>query len=334
MRLTLLALLILPLQANADDAVDRVLNQFVMPNVETFAATTAELAIAAIADCTPNNAELRGAWNDAMDAWLGVQDLWFGPLEQGSRRQAIAFWPDTDGHRPRALSRILTGQDPVLENADTFPAQPISARGLYAVEAMLFDPDFNTYGDGDPGCVLVRAMTQDLAQSAETVRDAWESDFVTVMRTAGTKRNARFLDASETRQVVFTALLTSMQFDIDERLGLPMGTFDRPRPKRAEGRVSDRSQRNLELSLAAHANLIRAMVPDAAEAPATYRDFARAQEMAATLDDPDFSGVEDSTGRFKLETLQTALIALRADTHNELSATLDISMGLNSLDGD
>ncbi|SHF41825.1 hypothetical protein SAMN05444339_10613 [Loktanella atrilutea] len=334
MRLFTLALLTLPLPALADDAVDRVVSDFAVPHVTAFAETTAALAQAAEVDCTPGNAGLLAAWNAAMDAWLGVQDLRFGPLEQGSRRQAIAYWPDVDGHRPRALSRILTGQDPVLDKPETFPGQPISARGLYAVEAMLFDPQFNDYGAGDPGCVLVQAMTADLAGSAAAVQTAWQDDFVTVMRTAGNKRNARFLDASEARQVVFTALLTSMQFDIDERLGLPLGTFDRPRPKRAEGRLSGRSQRNLELSLVAHAELARALVPDAADAPRTHADFERVIGLAQTLDDPDFSGVDDPAERFKLETLQTALIALRADVHAELGKTLDVSMGLNSLDGD
>lgn len=334
MRLMTLALLTLPLPALADDAVDRVLNDYAVPHVATFAEATAGLAQSAEADCTPGSADLVSAWNGAMDAWLGVQDLRFGPLEQGSRRQAIAYWPDVDGHRPRALSRILTGQDPVLDKPETFPGQPISARGLYAVEAMLFDPDFNTYAAGDPGCVLVRAMTQDLAASAAAVQEAWQSDFVTVMRTAGNKRNARFLDASEARQVVFTALLTSMQFDIDERLGLPLGTFDRPRPKRAEGRLSDRSQRNLALSLAGHRDLMVALVPDPADAPRSYADFDRVIGLAEGLDDPDFSGVDDPARRFQVEALQTALIALRADVHTELGETLTVTMGLNSLDGD
>jgi predicted lipoprotein len=56
--------------------------------------------------------------------------------------------------------------------------------------------------------------------------------------------------------------------------------------------------------------------------------------MARQFDDPDFSGVTEPSRRFRLETLQTALVVLRAVLHEELSAALGVVMGLNSLDGD
>lgn len=334
MRILALVLLLFPLPLRADEVIDRVLDEVVRPGVTTFAETTSALADAARADCTPDSPTLRAAWNDAMDAWFLIQDLRFGPLDENSRRQAIAYWPDTSGHRPRALARILSGQDPILKTPELYSDEPVSARGLYALEAMLYDPDFNAYGPGDPGCALVRAAADDLARVAGKVRDGWTGGFAEVMRTAGADANTRFLDRTEARQTMFTALTTSLQFDVLERLGLPLGSFDEPRPLRAEGRLSNRSQRNIELSLAGHDRLAQALAPDPSATVGTREDFERVRWMAGRLDDPDFSGVSDPQSRFKIEALQTAVVLLRKMVNEELSTVLGVQMGLNSLDGD
>ena len=332
MRWLVLCLAMVPVSARADDVVDRVLNDVVLPGVTTFADRTQALADAAKADCTPD--AIRAPWNAAMDAWFGIQDLRFGPLEEGSRRQSIAYWPDAEGYRPRVLARILSGQDPILKTPGKYEGEAVPARGLYAIESMIYDPSFNSYTKDGPGCVLVQAASADLASVASHVRDQWRGDFVTVMRTAGDSKNARFLDAGEARQVIFTALMVSLQFDVLERLGLPLGTYDKPRPKRAEARLSGRSQRNLALSIAAHRMLAEAMVPDPVESQSTREDFARLTTMVAALDDPDFSGVDDPGRRFRLEAVQTAMTLLRTEANLELGTALGATMGLNSLDGD
>lgn len=330
----LLAFAILPLSARADPVIDRVLDTVVLPAVTEFATRSAALAQVADRNCLAENPDLQAAWNAAMDSWLVVQDFRFGPLEDGTRRQAIAFWPDSSGHRPRALSRLLSGADPILKTPAQYGAEAVSVRGLYALEAMLYDPDFSHYGANDPGCMLVKAATADLAAGAKALSQDWHGDFATTMQTAGQSGNERFLDPSEVRQVVFTALLTSLQFDVLERLGLPLGTYDKPRPLRAEGRFSGRSQRNLELSLAAHDALALALVPEVDQTVGTREDFERIRWMASKLADADFSGVDDPGQRFKLEALQTALGLLRTTANQEMSKVLGVTMGLNALDGD
>jgi predicted lipoprotein len=332
MRLLIAALCLLPLPLRADPVIDRVLDDVVTPGLAAFVAATDTLDAAATADCRATSGDLRAAWAGAMDAWFGIADLRFGPLEDGAQRQIIAYWPDKGGHRPKALARWLAGWQPGAEDAAAFRAQPISVRGLYALESMLYDPRFNIYTSSDAGCALVRLAAADLSATAHEVAAAWEEDFAAVLRTAGEAGNARFLDGIEARQAIFTALLTSLQFDIVERIGLPLGTVETPRPARAEGRLSGRAQRNLELSLAAHEALARALVPEGATL--TEEDFERVRWMAARLDDPDFSSVADPTGRFRLEAVQTALTLLRTVANEELSAELGVTMGLNALDGD
>ena len=330
--------LVLPFTAGpamADDpVVTSVLDTVVLPGVAEFASATAQLDAAAQADCRATAPALRAAWNGAMDAWLGVQDIRFGPLEDAGRRQAIAYWPDPNGHRPRALGRILTAADPILKTPGRYAAEPVSARGLYAIEAMLYDPAFSGYGPDDPGCGLVRAASADLAAVAAAVDRDWRESFAQVMRTAGAEGNARFLDPSEARQAIFTALLTSMQFDVLERLGRPLGSFDRPRPKRAEGRFSHRAQRNLALSIAGHRKLALALAPAGADTQVMAEDFDRTEWMAKGLGDPAFAGVSDPGKRFHIEALQGALAMLRQETSAALGPALGVTVGLNAMDGD
>ena len=325
-----LVLAIAPLQTRADPVVDRALTDVIMPGLATFADSTQHLAEVAQEDCTADSAPLRAAWNGAMDAWFGVQDLRLGPLEEEARRQNIAFWPDNTGHRPRALTRLLAS-NAIPQDAAGYAQHPVSVRGLYALEAMLYEPRFNTYGTGDPGCALVRAAAADLAALAAEVQDAWQADFAATLQTAGTPENTRFLTEREARQALFTALMVSLHFDIDERLGQPMGSFDKPRPLRAGGRLSDRAQRNLELSLAAHEALAMALKPDATE---THAALERVRDRATALDDPAFAGAADPGGRFQLEALQTALDQVLRIANDEIGPALGVRMGLNSLDGD
>jgi uncharacterized protein len=76
------------------------------------------------------------------------------------------------------------------------------------------------------------------------------------------------------------------------------------------------------------------MLPEGKEALGTLEDFERARFMAKSLGDADFASVATPAGRFKLESLQTALTLLRTTANAELSAALDVRMGLNALDGD
>lgn len=326
--------LLSPLPAMADAVIDRVLETVILPGVSRFADATAALETQAKADCRADSDDLRGAWHTAMDAWFGIQNIRFGPLEARAQRQAIAYWPDSSGHRPRALFRILSGQDPILQTPERYADESVTVRGLYALEAMLFDPEYNGYGLEDAGCQLVRAAAADLASVAANVNQQWRQEFAEVMRTAGAPENTRFLDETEARQAVFTALVTSLQFDVVERLGLPLGSFDKPRPLRAEGRISGRSQRNLALSLAGHQRLAAALTPAEAPSITVQEEFERALWMVSKLDDPIFAGVEDPMRRIRIESLQTMFSVLRAEINTRLSAALGVTMGLNALDGD
>ncbi len=68
-------------------------------------------------------------------------------------------------------------------------------------------------------------------------------------------------------------VIAGLEFMADDRLGRPLGTFDRPRPERAEARASAGPSGNVRLSLAALERLAVALVP---ASPQTQAAFDRA----------------------------------------------------------
>ncbi|MGP3698231.1 imelysin family protein [Rhodobacter sp. NSM] len=314
-------LLAAPVQAGVPEAISDV----ILPGYEAFTAATEALDAAAEADCRPD--ALRTPWNAAFDAWMGISHLRLGPSETDGRALAIAFWPDPKGSGARTQARILSAADPALLDPERFAEVSVAARGLFALERLLYDPALS----GDYACALTRATAADLARMAAELETDWRETFAPLVLTAGEPGNDRFLTPAEARQALFTQLMSGLEFTADQRLGRPLGTFDRPRPERAEARLSGRGLRNVELSLAALERLALALAP---QSPRTRDGFERVRERAAALDDPRFEGVSDPPGRLRVEILQQRLHALRDVLQAEVGGALGVSVGFNAADGD
>ena len=323
--LALLALLAAPLSTGPVQAdVAEALRDHILPGYAGFAGAAAELAQAAEGSCDPQ--VLRPAWNAAFDAWMGVSHLHLGPVEKDGRGLAIAFWPDPKGLGWKHQQALMAG-DPAALEPGPFADQSVAARGLFGLERLLYPA-----GDlpADP-CPLIRATAADLARMAAEVQQDWQAGFADVLLTAGAEGNTAYLTADEARQALFTQLATALEFDADQRLGRPLGSFDRPRPERAEAAASGRSLRNLVLSLRALRDFARTLSP---ELPQSMAAFDRAIALAEALEDPALAGVADPSGRLKVEIVQQSVRSLRQAVIAELGGRLGVSVGFNSADGD
>lgn len=329
-RLLTLCLCLLPGLAHADtDTLSRTLRGVVLPAFADLATSTQSLADAAQNDCRANDPALQSAYHAAFDAWLGVELYRPGPLEDQARGLAIAFWPDTKAAMPKAIKGLLAL--PAIPQGPDFAETSVAGRGLFALEAMLYDPAFNAYGPGDRGCQLVQAITADLAQTAKAANTAWTDDFGPLMQAAGAPGNTRFMAPDEAIQLLYTAALTELEFIADTRIGRPLGD-DRARPNRAEARASGRSLRNVVGSVEAVARLAHTLagVADSDMTPALdYVIYAAGQ-----INDPAFADVDTSSGHFRLLELQNAVKAARRAVQTDLGARLGVPQGFNALDGD
>ncbi|MEM9757392.1 MAG: imelysin family protein, partial [Pseudomonadota bacterium] len=163
----------------------------------------------------------------------------------------------------------------------------------------------------------------------ETIEADWLETHADLMRTAGA--NETYTSTEDAMRALFGALVEGLEATVDLRLGRPLGTFDRPRPRRAEVWRSGRSLRQVQIVLRDLGALAEALQPGNPEVQAT---LTRAQETAAALDDPIFAGVADPGGRIRVEALQVRVADVLDAVRTEIGPALGVSAGFNSLDGD
>ena len=324
--LCLLAFLPLPALGGTREAVETQ----ILPGFVAFAEAAGALSAAAEADCAPE--ALRPAWNAAFDAWLRVGFLHLGPGEESGRTLAIAFWPDPKAIGARQQAGLIRAADPAVLEPAAFAMQSVAVRGLFALERLIYPaPDDPAAAGGDFVCALTRATATDMARMAKGLSADWQDGYAAALMTAGEPGNTLFQTPEEAAQALYTQLMTGLEFLADARLGRPLGTFDDPRPDRAESVVAGRSLRNVALSLAALRDFALALAPDS---PATAAAFDRALATAAALDDPVFAGVADPQGRLKVEILEQEVDAIRAVAADEVGPALEVGIGFNAADGD
>ncbi|PVA05276.1 imelysin family protein [Thalassorhabdomicrobium marinisediminis] len=327
------ALALTPLAALSAPSTGQIVQEHILPRFEALTETADILAQAAQDDCQPASAPLRAAYHDAFDAWISASHLRFGPTEVDDRAFALAFWPDSRGATPRVLSGLIAAEDPVAMDPEDYAEVSIAGRGFYALEALLFDDRFTGDDHAEYRCTLVQTITADIAQLSADIEQDWRDDYAEVITTPGP--DAPYRSDEEALQELLRALSQGLQLTHDSRLGRPLGSFDQPRPMRAEARRSERSARHVRLSLAALRDLaLYLAAEDDALAQRLGEQFDTALARLDALADPTFAGVADPQTRLKIEVLQQDVNAIRDTVQQELGPTLGVAAGFNALDGD
>lgn len=312
-------LMVSPALADLKQAVEGQLT----PGYAAFAKASADLAAVADKDCAPE--AVRPAWNAAYDAWLAVSFFHLGPVEEDGRALAIHFWPDPKGLGAKAQRALLTGDAAALEPV-AFADQSVAVRGLMGMERLLY-PEAPPEGDV---CPLIRATATDLARMAAEVNAAWPA-YAAELQTAGATGNTMFLSPQEALQALFTQGATGLEAIVDQQLGRPLGSFDKPRPERAESRAAGRSQHNVVLMLQALRSFAAALDD---KSVLTLAAVDRAIGLAEKLDDPAFAGVAETQGHLRVEIVQQAVKAARDAMIAEMAPALGVDLGFNAQDGD
>ncbi len=334
LRMLVILILLAPWPANASDKyamIKTIVRDHILDGFNLLASETHVLKQAADANCSADSAELRAAWHQAFDAWISVSHLRFGPSETNDRAFALAFWPDPRGTTPRSLQSLIDDQDAIVNSLAEFSDVSIAARGFYALEFLLYDPRISTLGDATYRCKLVQIIAADIDANAHAILTDWIDSYAAELRDPGDI----YRSEDEALQELFKALTAGLQFTSDTRLGRPMGSAERPRPKRAEAWRSGRSRHNVAVSLTALEDLaimLSAPTPELSTLFAT--GFDKSLKKAAQLDDPVFANVATPVGRFRVEALQQSINDIRALAASDLGPTLGVAAGFNALDGD
>jgi predicted lipoprotein len=318
-----------------DSDLEPVVVGHIQPRYARLQAAATDLSAAA---ATCDVTALRRHYHSAFSAWMAAQHIAFGPVEVDNRRYALAFWPDTRGFVRKALDRLRRGDAAVLRDPAAFRKRSVAGRGLSALELILFhDPDGVTVTERD--CAIAQAIAVDIQTTADLLAAAWSENgaFRAVFLSAGTPGNADFPAVFDAAAALFRSLDSSLEGLSELRLGRPLGTFDKPRPRRAEAWRSGRSTVNIRIILAALEDFYRVTFQSAATEADQQRilgAFARCR-VSVTRAPAGFEKIAtDLQQRVRFESLQSCIRQLQGLLRANLRETLGIGAGFNALDGD
>ena len=316
------------LPAQAD--INQVIDAHIMTRHAAFTEQAAALVDATQQDCTP--AGMIPAFHEAFDAWVAVNHIRFGPIEQNGESLAVSFWPDKKGKIPKTLRRLIAANDPVIYDPVAFSTYSVAARGFFSLEQLLYDEEFSRYDAQSYTCRFVQAIAADISRIASETELGWVEGYAAILRTAGEAGNEIYLSEDEGAQALLTSLLGGLEYIYAQRVARPLGTFDNPRPARAEARRSARSLRNIMVSLAALQEMARLLSDNTAST--TEKAFTSVQAFGQAHDERIFTELETISARFKLETLGQLVQVVHESAGAEISAHLGVNAGFNALDGD
>jgi hypothetical protein len=330
-----------------------IVEDYVLPRYAAFAETTTVLESElrkACSDDVLQAEEAAAAYDDAMDAWMAVQHLRFGPAELFLRNERIEFWPDKRGVVGRHLAQMLAEQNSTALEPDTFASGSVAVQGFPALERLMFDSEASTW-ETPFGCAVTVAIGRNLKAIAAGLLTDWqggEIHYAEVVRGAAEgEGNERYFDAKEASLDFAKSLRGAILLVQDYKLGRPLGDKpDSARDTRAESWRSGRSLRNVLVNLKAAQALYEAggdvsfsaqarAHPQGAELDRVIR-AALERLIAAVEAEPAslVAALKAPGGWNRLDAIRTEARQLLELMGGPLSEVLELPMGFNSYDGD
>ena len=322
-----------------------------LPRYERLAVATEAFAAASQALCAgPDDAGLasvRARFHDAMDAWMGVQHLRFGPADLLMRGYRFYFWPQARGKVAEAVADIVAAGEDDATLAARIGRANVAVQGLLAVEVLLYDGRYLGAGDGPQGCGLLGAVTANMRTMAAGILADWregDAPFARLLTMPGPD-NPYVEDHAAGTLAFFQSLHDSLQFIADVKLKPVIGnSAQQVRPMLAESRLSGRSQRSIVVTLEALQALYggegAAGIGDltAGADPKLDRLMRKAFRLtlatARALDRPVEDAAADPSLRPRVKKLATQVQALKQIVRDRLAPALGLAVGFNALDGD
>ena len=340
---------------------ESLVRHHVLPRYRSFAGATMHLreALGALCDAPAEDAldRARNAYHEAMDAWMAMQHLHFGPLEQELRAYRVYFWPQARGRVGDVIAELLSAGDEGVFSPERFSGTSVAAQGLPAAEHLLFARGDALSGAAEAGslrCRMLRAVGRGLEEVAHEALEEWTlavsagsaSSYADLMLEPGTG-NAGFPSSQDATLRFFAALHTGLSLVAEVKVAPVIGdSMATVRPALAESRASGRSTRNVAINLGALqalyageegrglGEIVAASKEDPALDPLMRKAFRLTLENARSLDVPLERAATDPNLRKRVEKLSLQVRALRQLVRTRVAEALDLAVGFNSLDGD
>lgn len=335
-------------EAQAAASVENLVDGFIRPGFANFAATAGETAGAVGALCeTPGAGSLqaaRDAFRDSALAFAGVEFLRIGPLIQDNRLERLLFWPDRRGIALRQVQGAIAQEDETVLDAANLPAKSVALQGFTALEYLLFGTGSDALaGTGAAHrCGFAAAVSENIHAIAQELDAAWADPqgFAAAWSHPGPD-NAMFRNGEEVVSELLSIPSEAFEIIRDQRLK-PVAPGDGDaNPKRALFWRSDLSVQFVGAGLEAlrayfNAAGIADLLPEDArwQANSIAFEFNNAEATLSRLQMPvaDILADEERAGDLNYVIILTQ--SLQSLFGQQLTATLGLSVGFSSLDGD
>ncbi len=325
----------------------------VLPRYQALADATANFHSMVRKMCgatTTTEAEVKAAFITALDAWMRIEHIRFGPIEMLMRNFRIHFWPDKGGRGQKQIRALLAGDAQQVFGAGKFRTTSVAVQGFPAAEHLLYGPamtQIRDKSDGGRACRFLSAIAANLVEMGADVVTDW-TQFMADLGSVGRDGNLY-----ERHKEITTEFLQSIHVSLkilaDLKLARPAGkAISDARPKRSEAWRSKRSLGNVVANLDAVRSLyegdgegkqnsgLRKLISNANLAKAA--DLSRAfQQTIITAQDigmPLCEAVESPAERPKVDRLMLQVRALSEMVAKTLAPEIGLRLGFNSLDGD
>ncbi len=316
---------------------------------ERLATATDAFAGAAEAFCAggsdADQERLRAAFHDAMDTWMGVQHLRFGPVDSRMRGFRFYFWPQARNKVGEAVAELVAAGEDDAALAARIGRANVAVQGLLAAEVLLYDGRY--LGADARGCGLLVALAANMRTMATAILAEWrEGDdaFAKLMSTPGPD-NPHFEDHATATLAFFQGLHDSLQLIYDINLKPVIGdSAQSVRPVLAESRLSGRSQHNIAVTLEALQALYLGegsaglgeltAVADPKLNRLMRKAFRLTLATAQSIEGPVEQAATDPARRPLVQKLAKQMRALKQIVRDRLAPALGLAVGFNALDGD
>ena len=284
--------------------------------------------------------EAHDAFEDAMEAWQGVQHIQFGPITLLMRNFSLEYWPDKKNIGGRQLKAALSEPDAQYDT-EFFHAASVSLKGFPAIERLLFSKTAATELNPDtPHCRLAQGIANNIVWSVASVHDEWDTE-AQHMAEVGEE------EYYETHKDAATAFMKSLvePFELirDTKLLTPIADApEKSRWRRSESWRSGLSIENIESNVDALHELysdtgavsVKSIFIDEGQKEMADRidaEFDAVLEKIDALEEPNEQVSAEQYAAIKEVTDSLKQIQIDLDDGMKL---LDVQLGFNSRDGD
>jgi predicted lipoprotein len=331
----------------AAEPVRKLVAGFIQPAFQRFAENAELAAVAVNAFCEqPGGRTLgsaRQAFADSALSFARVEFLRIGPLIQENRLERLLFWPDRRGIALRQVQGVLANADESVTDAANLPAKSVALQGFTALEFLLFGTGSGDMeNDAGHRCRFAAAVAENIHAIALELNDEWQDEqgFTSVWTSPGSD-NATFRNAEEVVGELLSIPSEAFEIIRDQRLKPVVPEDGKANPKRAlfwrSGLTMDFIAAGFEALRAYFETAgIDGLLPEEEswQARSIEFEFNNAEAALSRLNMPieDILADEERTG--DLTYLVILSQSLQSLFGQQLTATLGLSVGFSSLDGD